>query len=75
MWFYEVAPTKIVRAGSSVFTYHANRELAVGQLVQIPVGKQTLNGLVMRAVSQPDYPTKAIASIIEETALPLPREL
>ena len=72
MWFYEVAPTKIVRAGSAVFTYHADRKLVVGQLVQIPVGKQTVNGLVMRAASEPDYPTKAIASVIEETALPRP---
>lgn len=70
MWFYEVAPTKIVRAESSVFTYHATEQLKVGQLVTIPVGKQTLNGLVVREVSKPSYDTKEIISIIEEVPLP-----
>ncbi len=70
MWFYEVAPTKIVRSGTATFTYHANTELAVGQLVTIPVGKQTLNGMIMKAVAKPAYETKEIASVIEEWPLP-----
>lgn len=70
MWFYEVAPTKIVRTGASVFTYHSLARLPVGQLVTIPVGKQTLNGLIMREVKKPDYDTKEIASIIEPVPLP-----
>ncbi len=70
MWFYEVAPTKIVRAESSVFTYHALEKLTVGQLVTIPVGKQTLNGLVMREVKKPAYETRAISSVTEPVPLP-----
>lgn len=70
MWFYEVAPTKIVRSGIAVFTYHSETELAVGTLVTIPVGKQTLNGLVMDSVAKPAYDTKPISSIIEEKPLP-----
>ena len=72
MWFYEVAPTKIVRAGSSVFTYHATEQLKVGQLVTIPVGKQTLNGLVINEVKKPEYETKEISAIIEPVPLPKP---
>lgn len=72
MWFYEVAPTKIVRSGVATFTYHANEQLAVGQLVTIPVGKQTLNGLVIKEVKQPAYETKAVTSIIEAQPLPTP---
>lgn len=72
MWFYEVAPTKIVRAESSVFTYHATEQLSIGQLVTIPVGKQTLNGLIMKEVPKPPYETKAINSITETTPLPTP---
>ncbi|MFZ1250789.1 MAG: primosomal protein N' [Candidatus Microsaccharimonas sp.] len=72
MWFYEVAPTKIVRSGVAAFTYHANKQLSLGQLVSIPVGKQTLHGLVLREVPKPSYETKEIVSIIEETPLPTP---
>ncbi|HWT40262.1 MAG TPA: primosomal protein N' [Dongiaceae bacterium] len=73
MWFYEVAPTKIVRAEQAVFTYHSLEKLAAGQLVTIPVGKQTLNGLVVREVKKPAYETREISSIIE--TIPLPASL
>lgn len=70
MWFYEVAPTKIVRSGVGVFTYHSETRLSPGHLVTIPVGKQTLNGLVMSEVAKPTYDTKPVTSIIEEKPLP-----
>ena len=70
MKFYEVAPTKIVRSEQGVFTYHSETEVAPGQLVTIPVGKQTLNGLVIKEVSKPSYDTKPINEVIEETPLP-----
>lgn len=73
MWFYEVAPTKIVRSGVATFTYHADTQLSSGQLVTIPVGKQMLNGIVIENVPKPQYETKAIASIIDP--LPLPRPI
>ncbi len=69
MWFYEVAPTKIIRAGTSVLTYHTTEQLATGHIVTIPVGKQTLVGVVMRKVSQPEYETKPITAVIEPTPL------
>lgn len=70
MWFYEVAPTKIVRSGVSTFTYHASQHLQTGHLVTIPVGKQTLHGVIISEVQKPSYDTKEIASVIEETPLP-----
>lgn len=73
MWFYEVAPTKIVRSGVSAFTYHANEHLSIGQVVTIPVGKQTLNGVILKEVSKPTYETKEISAVTE--AIPLPRPL
>lgn len=72
MWFYEVAPTKIVRSGVATFTYHALEKLTIGQLVTIPVGKQTLTGVVIKNVSKPHYETKAITSLIDPTPLPSP---
>ncbi len=72
MKFYEVAPTKIVRSGVSAFTYQSEEPLSIGQLVTIPVGKQTLNGLVVKEVSKPTYETKPVSSIIEPRPLPAP---
>lgn len=72
MWFYEVAPTKIVRSGVAAFTYHASEKLSIGQLVTIPIGKQTLNGLILKEVSKPSYETKEITSLIEPIPLPIP---
>lgn len=72
MKFYEVAPTKIVRSESATFTYASNDTIAIGQLVTIPVGKQTLNGLVIKEVTKPSYDTKMIDTIIEPVPLPKP---
>jgi primosomal protein N' (replication factor Y) (superfamily II helicase) len=70
MWFYEVAPTKIIRSNANTFTYHSAQQLSVGHLVLIPVGKQQLVGLVIKPVSKPAYETKPIDGVIEITALP-----
>jgi primosomal protein N' (replication factor Y) len=70
MWFYEVAPTKIVRSGVSAFTYHSHQKLSVGQLVTISVGKQALNGLILQEVSKPSYETKEISAVTETHPLP-----
>lgn len=70
MSFYEVAPLKIVRATSGVFTYEGGPEITVGQVVVIPVGKKELQGLVVRKVEKPEYETKPIVSIIEASPIP-----
>jgi primosomal protein N' (replication factor Y) len=70
MHYFEVAPIRIIRAGSSTFTYSSDRALKVGHIVTIEVGKKELIGVIMAKVSQPDYTTKAIVSVVEETPLP-----
>ena len=72
MKYYEVAPTKVVRASSAVFTYHASSAVPVGTIVRIPIGKSHLLGVVIREVKKPAYDTKAL----EATTIPaLPRAL
>jgi primosomal protein N' (replication factor Y) len=61
MYYYEVAPLKIVRATSGVFTYHSETPINIGVFVSMPVGKQLLTGLVTKQVSKPSYPTKPVA--------------
>lgn len=70
MHYYEVAPTKIVRAGQPVLTYCSNSPLAVGQLVTIPVGKTSLVGVVVQGVAKPAYDTKPVTASLDIPPLP-----
>ena len=72
MNYYEVAPLRIVRAGSSTFTYASQAALTPGMIVTIEVGKKILVGIVMSIVKEPSYKTKEITTIIETTPLPEP---
>jgi len=72
MQYYEVAPLRIIRLGSSTFTYASETPLLVGQIVTIEVGKKVLVGLVMAAVKEPSYKTKPITAVIESTPMPEP---
>lgn len=71
MYYYEIAPSQIVRAGSDTFTYSSETELSIGQLVRISVGKKMMNGLVMsQQPTAPSYPTKPIDSLLESVPIP-----
>lgn len=72
MKYYEVAPLSIVRATHDTFTYASETPCAVGAFVQIPVGKRTLTGLVVREVKKPTYDTKDISELLEVPDLPSP---
>ena len=70
MRYYEVAPTQIIRADSSVFTYAYSDTLRPGHIVIIEVGRKKMNGLVIRETDKPSYETKLVLSVIEQTAIP-----
>lgn len=70
MYYYEVAPIKIIRAHSNVFTYASETPLMPGHIVTIEVGRQQLTGLIVRGAQKPAYDTKHILSVIETTPLP-----
>ena len=48
MHYYEVAPTKIVKADACVFTYSSQQPLAIGAVVIISIGQQLLTGIVVK---------------------------
>lgn len=73
MHYYEVAPTRIIRSQVGVFTYASEQPLAVGQLVTVEVGKSLLTGVIIRAVTKPEYATKPISEALPLS--PLPDEL
>jgi len=72
MYYFEVAPNQIIRAGSDTFTYASSVRLSVGHVVVIEVGKKQLIGIVMNEVTKPRYDTKQIVATIEELPLPIP---
>lgn len=72
MHYYEVAPTKIIRATSMSFTYASETTLTPGHLVTIEVGSQQHLGLILRKTTKPTYNTKSIGHTVENTPLPHP---
>jgi len=73
MYYYEVAPTKIIRDGSDVFTYDSEEELPIGTIVKVPIGKQSITGVIMHGVKKPSFQTKPLDSIVE--IVPMPHQL
>lgn len=71
MYYYEVAPNQIVRAGSDTFTYSSTDALTTGQLVTIEVGKKQCIGMVMHATKRPQYAVKPISDRLAMPPLPL----
>ena len=72
MHYYEVAPTKIVKADACVFTYSSQQPLAIGAVVIISIGQQLLTGIVVKKTTKPDFATKEITTILDLPPLPHP---
>lgn len=72
MHYYEVVPLKIVHGSQGILTYQHELLLDIGTIVSVPVGKQTVAGVVTGIVEKPTFETKPIQTIIETAALPPP---
>lgn len=70
MYYYEVAPTRIVRATADFFTYHSAENLSVGSIIRIPIGKTQAQGVVLRHTSKPRFDTREITDTLVSTPLP-----
>jgi primosomal protein N' (replication factor Y) len=70
MRYYEVSPTKIFRSSGDTLTYSFSEKLPIGLVVNIPLGRQTTTGIIIKEVQKPSYETRDIHSIIEHTPLP-----
>lgn len=73
MYYYEVAPLKLIRADSGSFSYACKQPLTIGSFVTIPVGKSSYTGLIVAATSKPNYATKEITELL--SIPPLPKQL
>ena len=70
MNYYLVAPSKAFRQDENQLTYESEDTLKVGQIVSVPLGKQSALGIVTKKVAKPEFPTKPVSSILYETPLP-----
>lgn len=70
MYYYEVAPTRIVRAGTDVLTYSSETRLVIGTVISIPIGKAVGLGIVIRTAPKPQFETKAITAVVSSQPIP-----
>ena len=70
MYFYEVAPNKVFRAGESVLTYSSEQNFSIGTIVEVEVGKNKAVGVVISGVKEPKFKTKPILRSISDFPLP-----
>ena len=72
--YYEVLPAKIFKKSpkleDGILTYTSDLPLKPGQIVEIPLGKNTTIGVVYQKVEKPEFDTKEIIRIIKETPIP-----
>ena len=70
MKYYLIAPAKTFHSSDNLLTYSSETPLKIGQIVEIPLGRQSTIGIVVKNTTQPDFDTKSITKIIYEQALP-----
>ena len=68
--YYEVIPTKVFRAGADVLTYSSEIPLKAGQIVEIPLGRSKIPGIVKTELEKPEFATKPILRTIYDEPLP-----
>ena len=73
MKYYLIAPAKTFHSSDNLLTYSSETPLKIGQIVEIPLGRQSTIGIVVKNTTQPDFDTKLITKIIYEQ--PLPKKL
>ena len=73
MKYYLIAPAKTFHSSDNLLTYSSETPLKIGQIVEIPLGRQNTIGIVVKNTTQPDFDTKSITKIIYEQ--PLPKKL
>ena len=68
--FYEVIPGRGVGRLKTALTYSFDDSLSLGSIVEIPIGRNKVPGIVVKKVAQPDFQTKPISRILYSKPLP-----
>lgn len=70
MSYYLVAPNRAFHQKEGLLTYESDSPIKIGQIVEVPLGKQSAIGIVVKKVAKPNFPTKAISRALYDTPLP-----
>ena len=70
MNYYLIAPAKTFHETDNTLTYASENPLKIGQIVEIPLGKQKTVGIIVKNTTKPDFDTKTILRVLYETPLP-----
>ncbi len=70
MHYYLVAPAKTFHSTDNTLTYASNESLKIGQIVEIPLGKNTTFGIISAKTIQPSFKTKEIIRTLYPEPLP-----
>ena len=66
----------LIKHVPQLLTYRSKNEVAIGSLITTSLGKRTVNGLIIEAVTAPDYECLEIGKILQKEAVsPLQIEL
>jgi primosomal protein N' (replication factor Y) len=68
-WYYLVVPLAYT-GQATAFTYHSEVELPIGQIVQVPISRRQIVGVVIEAANQPTFKTKPITKQLADSAVP-----
>jgi primosomal protein N' (replication factor Y) len=67
--YYLITPLAYTGAATA-FTYHAEEALSPGTLVQVPIGRRQLSGIVLKETSRPAFATKPVSGRVDSPPLP-----
>ena len=70
MNYYLIAPAKTFHETDNTLTYTSETPLKIGQIVEIPLGKQKTVGIIVKNTTKPDFDTKNILRVLYEQPLP-----
>lgn len=65
-YYVLVCPIGAVGGKNDLLTYSCSEKLTIGQLVHVPYGKQTKNGVVWGDIVKPAFKTKPIEKVLDE---------
>jgi primosomal protein N' (replication factor Y) (superfamily II helicase) len=68
--YYLLHPLAITHARTAELTYHAEKPLLRGQIVEVTVGTRKVAAIVMGECPKPTFETKAITRAVDSTPLP-----
>ncbi len=67
--YYLITPL-IYTGAATAFTYHSPDTLALGQIVEIPIGRRRVLGVVESNVDKPTFTTKPVAHVLDLPPVP-----